>query len=155
MGHRHPLVKESLETQLKIFEHHLPANAYNATIEQLSTLLVGIFTQMDKVIYASDGSSAIEIAMKLSYETRFCKAGWRCKYLALSGAYHGETIFTLGVCGIANYTQNYQALISQNMFIEDIVYVDSRKDPAWDKAPFDSQKLEQFLISTVHKLLHY
>lgn len=145
LGHRHPLVKESLETQLKIFEHHLPANAYNATIEQLSTLLVGIFTQMDKVIYASDGSSAIEIAMKLSYETRVLQGGpQRCKYLALSGAYHGETIFTLGVCGIANYTQNYQALISQNMFIEDIVYVDSRKDPAWDKAPFDSQKLEQF-----------
>jgi adenosylmethionine-8-amino-7-oxononanoate aminotransferase len=144
LGHRHPLVKESLEAQLKIFEHHLPANAYNATIEQLSTLLVGIFTQMDKVIYASDGSSAIEIAMKLSYETRVLQGeAKRCKYLALSGAYHGETIFTLGVCGIANYTQNYQALISQNLFIEDIVYVDSPQDPAWDNAPFASEKLEQ------------
>ncbi len=145
LGHRHPLVKKSLEAQLKVFEHHLPANAYNATIEQLSTLLVGIFSQMDKVIYASDGSSAIEIAMKLSYETRVLQGEIkRCKYLALSGAYHGETIFTLGVCGIANYTQNYQALISQNLFIKDIVYVDSPQDPAWDNAPFDSDKLEQF-----------
>lgn len=148
LGHRHPLVAQSIQEQLNSFEHHIPADAYNATIENLSTRLVNIFTQMDKVLYASDGSSAVEIAMKLSYETRVLTAqSQRSKFLALKGGYHGETIFTLGVCGIPAYTQNYAQLISQNYFINDIVYVESTQDPAWQSAPFNCTALEQFFAT--------
>lgn len=145
LGHRHPLVISSIQEQLNYFEHHIPANAYNSTIEKLSTLLVNIFTQMDKVLYASDGSSAVEMAMKLSYETRVLNAEpQRSKFLALNGAYHGETIFTLGVCGIPAYTKNYAKLITENYFIDEIVYVNSPQDPQWLSADFDYTKLEKF-----------
>lgn len=153
LGHKHPLITQSIQEQLNYFEHHIPANAYNATIEKLSTQLVNIFTQMDKVLYASDGSSAVEIAMKLSYETRVLnKDLQRTKFLALHGAYHGETIFTLGVCGIPAYTKNYDKLITENYFIDEIVYVESPQDPQWYAAQFDYTKLERFFALHAHEI---
>ncbi len=110
-GHCHPLIVNSINQQLKKFEHHIVANAYNDTIETLSNQLINIFTQMDKVVYASDGSSAIEIAMKLSYETRVLNnEPKRNKFIALIGAYHGETIFALSVCGINSFKSTYSKL---------------------------------------------
>ncbi len=145
LGHQHPLVRESIIKQLNYFEHHIPANALNSTIEQLSSRLIQIFTQMDKVMYASDGSSAVEIAMKLSYEIRVLEGKiHRSKFIALNGAYHGETIFTLGVCGIPAYTKNYTALIQQNYFIDNIVYVNSTNDPLWLDCNFDFVYWENF-----------
>ena len=145
MGHQHPLVTKSIIEQLEYFEHHIPANAWNSTIEKLSCRLVQIFTQMDKVMYASDGSSAVEIAMKLSYETRILgQQSHRNKFIAMNGAYHGETLFTLGVCGIPAYTINYAALLQNNYFIDNISYVNGTDDPRWLECNFDREYWENF-----------
>ena len=148
LGHRHPLVVHSVKNQLKYFEHHIPANAYNDSIELLSYKLIHIFTNMDKVLYASDGSSAIEIAMKLSFETRVLqKQPWRNKFIALRGAYHGETMFTLGVCGIPCYTKNYKDIMPNNYFIDNIIYVTGIDDPLWLNCNFDYQYWQQFFMN--------
>lgn len=145
LGHSHPLVINSITEQLKYFDHHIPAKASNAIIEELSTKLVHIFTQMDKVMYACDGSSAVEIAMKLSYETRVLnQQPQRFKYIALSGAYHGETIFTLGVCGIDGYKKNYHQLLQDNYFIQEIPYVSGKEDPKWANCNFDHNYWNDF-----------
>ncbi len=145
LGHRHPLVQNSLKDQLLDFEHHIPANTYNDSIEELSTRLVAIFSEMDKVMYASDGSSAMEIALKLSYETRvLLKQPERKHFISLKGNYHGETLFTLSVCGIDAYKAAYEHLLPKNYFIDDIVYVDSRTDPKWHDCQFDHAKFDAF-----------
>lgn len=93
------------------------------------------------------------MAMKLSYETRVLNAEpLRSKSLALSGTYHGETIFTLGVCGIPVYTKNYAQLITPNYFIEEIVYVDSPQNSQDLSANFDYAKLEQFFAKHAHEV---
>lgn len=148
LGHRHPLVQDSLIEQLQDFEQHIPANTYNDTIEELSTLLTAIFSHMDKVMYASDGSCAMEMALKLSYETRvLLNQPQRQKFVALKGGYHGETLFTLSVCGLESYKTPYQALLPQNYFIDDIVYVDSKLDPLWHDCHFDQAKFDNFFAS--------
>lgn len=145
LGHQHRLVIDSINDQLKYFEHHIPAKLYNSKIEELSRRLVQIFTQMDKVIYASDGSSAVEIAMKLSYEVRVLNnQPGKYKFIALNGAYHGETIFTLGVCGIDKFKTNYKNLLIDNYFIEYIPYVESRNDPIWENCNFDNVYWDNF-----------
>ena len=145
LGHQHQLVRESIIKQLDCFEHHIPANALNNTIETLSNRLTKIFTQMDKVMYACDGSSAVEIAMKLSYETRVLQQqSQRSKFIALLSGYHGETIFTLSVCGIPEYKNNYEALIPTNYFIANITYVTGTNDPLWSDCNFDGNYWEEF-----------
>lgn len=148
LGHTHPLVINSIHEQLKYFEHHIPAQAWNETIETLSTILVKIFSQMDKVVYACDGSSAIEIAMKLSIESRVLQEQTtRNKFVALDGAYHGETVFTLGVCGIDSYKANFIELLHKNHFIQHIVYVNNRQDPLWHDSKFDHNFWDNYFSS--------
>ncbi|MCE2705670.1 MAG: aminotransferase class III-fold pyridoxal phosphate-dependent enzyme [Proteobacteria bacterium] len=150
IGHSHPLIKNSLIEQLNKFEHHIPANAYNDGIEQLSHKLVSMYTTMDKVMYASDGSCAIEMAMKLSYETRLLNnEAAKTKFIALNNAYHGETIFTLSVCGINEYKKAYSPFLCENYFIDNIPYVLSRNDPLWET--YDNmQDIEIFIANVAH-----
>mgnify|MGYP000151979611 CR=1 FL=1 len=147
LGHKHPIVLKAIYEQLKYFEHHIPANALNNVIEELSIRLVNIFTQMDKVIYASDGSSAIEIAMKLSYEVRVLSMQpERSKFIALQNGYHGETVFALSVCGIEHYRTKYRSLLQNNYFIEHIPYVNGYADPKWHECDFNQEYWNAFFI---------
>ena len=64
--------------------------------------------------YASDGSSAVEIALKMSFHT------WRNqgqpaknRFLCLAGSYHGETLGTLSVGDVALYKDAYAPLLRQ------------------------------------------
>lgn len=146
LGHQHALVRDSIYTQLDHFEHHIAANAYNDTLEELSSRLAHLSPNIAKVMYASDGSSAIEIAMKLSYKTRVINnQRSRSKFVALKGGYHGETLFALSVCGITAYTATYANLLWQNYFIDDICYVNSRFDPLWNECNFAAAKYNDFL----------
>lgn len=148
LGHCHPLIKAQLTSQLSLMEHHIPANLYNDVIEELSSKLIRPFKAMDKVMYACDGSSAIEMAMKLSFESRLLSGQpQRTQYIALSNAYHGETIFTLSVCGIDDYKKSYMPLLyPTNHFIQNIPYVSSRHDPLWHNYTLDNN-LEQYIAS--------
>ncbi len=99
-------------------------------------------------MYASDGSSAIEIAMKLSYETRVLKnEPYKNKFLALNNAYHGETIFTLSVCGLDNYKKMYQHFLPVNFFIQHIPYVNFTTDPLWSNCENTFSNVEEYLDS--------
>ena len=153
LGHRHDLINNAIISQLELFEHHIPVNAYNDQIEKLSTQLCNIFDTMDKVMYASDGSSSIEIAMKLSYEARLLLGQkHRCKFLALNNAYHGETIFALSVCGIDSYKAAYTPFLHNNYFINNIPYVGGRSDPIWHDCGIDMTALEKFIESRSHEV---
>ena len=153
LGHRHNLVNQAIISQLESFEHHIPANAYNDQIEKLSYQLCNIFDTMDKVMYASDGSSAVEMAMKLSYEARLLQGhALRSKFLSLNNAYHGETIFTLSVCGINSYKAAYTPYLYNNYFIENIPYVSGRFDPLWHHCGINMSELEQFIADKAQEV---
>ena len=124
LGHKHPLIINAIQEQINNFEHHIPANAYNDKLESLSTKLTSFWLDCSKVLYASDGTSAIEIAMKLSYETRVITNNKnKNKYIALKNAYHGESIYTLSLCGIDIYKNKYQNILNKNYFINNIPYL--------------------------------
>jgi len=67
--HNHPKIQFALKKQLETLEHTILANTTNSTIEKLSQRLCKI-TSMDKTLFASDGSCAIEIAMKMATHAR-------------------------------------------------------------------------------------
>lgn len=124
LGHKHPLIIEAIQQQINNFEHHIPANAYNEKLEALSNKLSLLWNDCDKVLYASDGTSAVEIAMKLSYEVRILNnTPKKNKYVSLKNSYHGESIFTLSVCGIDLYKDKYKDILTNNYFINDIPYI--------------------------------
>src|SRR5689334_17509390 len=66
LGHNHPRLKRALIQQLEKFEHVILANTTHDVIVNLSQKLAQLTRSLNKVFYASDGSSAVEIAMKMS-----------------------------------------------------------------------------------------
>ena len=69
------------------------------------------------MFYADNGSSAVEVALKLSFHYwRNQGRGERTRFVALSGGYHGETLGALSVTDVALYRETYAPLLLQPIF---------------------------------------
>lgn len=144
LGHGHPRLKNALKQQLDKFEHVIFANTTNETIVSLSEKLTQLTSSLKKVFYASEGSSAVEIALKMAVHAQKLKGNTRNKFIALKNGYHGETALALSVSDLALYKAPYEGLIPSAQFIEP-PYVSSKHDPLWENATDAWQKIEKKL----------
>ena len=72
---------------------------------------------LTRVFYADNGSSAIEVALKLSFHYwRNLGRGERTRFIALTGGYHGETLGALSVTDVALYRNTYAPLLLEPIF---------------------------------------
>lgn len=133
LGHNHPQLKQALLKQVDRFEHVMLSNTTNETIVQLSETLSQLSPGLDKVMYASDGACAVEMAMKMSLHLRILQGqGDRQQFIALENSYHGETLGALSVTDLGLYRSSYQALLSDKVsFLQGIPYVSGESDPLW------------------------
>ncbi len=132
LGHGHPRLKAALLKQADAFEHVILANTTNSVIEELSRLLAKLTNHLDKVFYASEGSSAVEIAMKMSLHAHQIQGqSQRQKFIALENGYHGETVGALSVSDVGLYRDPYKPLLFQPTFIKNIPYVSNQNDRLW------------------------
>ncbi|OJA00354.1 adenosylmethionine--8-amino-7-oxononanoate transaminase [Rickettsiella grylli] len=132
LGHNHPRLKSALKAQCDDFEHVIFANSTYEIIIQLSEKLSQICRGLNKVFYASEGSSAVEIALKMSlHAQRLCGQTQRIQFTALQNGYHGETFMALGLSDLGLYRSAYEAHLIQPKFIQNLPYVHSTTDPLW------------------------
>jgi len=131
LGHGHPAVMAAIQKQLTQFEHVIPANTTYPAIVELAEELSAI-TQRQHVFFASDGSSAVEIAMKLAIHASQLKGySTRNQFIALSNSYHGETLATLGVSDLGLYKKPFSQFNLPCHFLSPIPYVTDQNDPIW------------------------
>lgn len=98
-GHAHPEINKALCEQAERMEHvmfggftHKPAANLAA---ELARLLPG---DLDRVFYSDNGSTAVEVALKIAYQYwRNIGDDNRTHFLALDGAYHGDTLGAMSV----------------------------------------------------------
>lgn len=63
------------------------------------------------MFYADNGSSAVEVALKMSYHAHLLDGKKRFKFLSLSNSYHGETIGALSVGAVELYKKTYSPIL--------------------------------------------
>lgn len=116
-GHAHPRINAAIKDQLDRLEHVILAGFTHAPVVELSERLSAL-TGLGHCFYASDGSSAVEIALKMSfhYWRNHGRPG-KNQFLCLKGSYHGETLGTLGVGDVALYKEAYGPLMRQAMTV--------------------------------------
>lgn len=131
LGHGHPAVIGAINKQLNCFEHVIAANTTHPSLVELGEELSKI-TKKQHVFFASDGSSAVEIAMKLSIHANQIK-GFKDKnqFIALKNGYHGETLGTMSVSDLGIYKAPYESFGVKCHFIKNIPYVTGANDPLW------------------------
>src|ERR1017187_5581841 len=137
-GHQHPKINAAIARQLKKIAHSSALGFANEPASLLAARLVeaanGIYDlrftiydskgktarkseianrKLEKVFYSDDGSTALEVALKLAYEftrrTRGAKS--KPRFLSLDGAYHGDTIGAVSLGHIDLFHQAYGGML--------------------------------------------
>jgi len=115
-GHANPRINAALAAQLDDFAHVMLAGFTHAPVIELSERLAALAPPgLGHAFYASDGASATEIALKMSFHY-WLQRGARDKtrYVRLAGGYHGETVGALGVTDVALFRAPYGPLLRSN-----------------------------------------
>jgi len=112
-GHANPRINLALREQLDMLEHAMLAGFTHEPVIQLSERLSALTQQqLGHAFYASDGASAVEIALKMSFHAwRNSGHGGKQEFVCLKGSYHGETIGALAVTDVALFKDAYGPLL--------------------------------------------
>lgn len=112
-GHSNQRINDALYKQANSLEHAIFVNFSHEPGIELCERICKIAPEgLNKVFFGDNGSSAVEIALKLSfqYHQQIGKTK-KTKFVAVTEAYHGETIGALSVSGVALYNKIYKPLL--------------------------------------------
>jgi adenosylmethionine-8-amino-7-oxononanoate aminotransferase len=113
-GHNNISIKDAIKQQLDTLEHVMLAGFTHQPVVELSEKLAKL-TGLGHAFYASDGASATEIALKMSFHFwRNCNQFSKTKFISLQNSYHGETLGALGVTDVAIFKDTYAPLLMQS-----------------------------------------
>ncbi len=113
-GHNHPRIKDAIKQQLDTLEHVMLAGFTHQPVIELSEKLSKL-TGLGHAFYGSDGASATEIALKMSFHFwRNSGKPGKNKFISLQNSYHGETLGALGVTDVAIFKDTYAVLLTQS-----------------------------------------
>ncbi|EGO4877895.1 aminotransferase class III-fold pyridoxal phosphate-dependent enzyme, partial [Campylobacter lari] len=113
-GHCNEYINEKIKDQLQSLEHVLFAGFSHEPIIKLSQRLCKLLP-FDKCFFADNGSSAIEVALKMSFQYHLNNGSKKDKFLSLSNSYHGETLGALSVGDVALYKKTYEPLLLKSI----------------------------------------
>jgi adenosylmethionine-8-amino-7-oxononanoate aminotransferase len=158
-GHNHPKINVAIRQQLKKIAHSSALGLANEPASILAGKLIQVANQqmvgrassragssvvaphLNKVFFSDDGSTALEVALKLAYEftrrTRRKSVGRASpraaqpEFLSLEGAYHGDTVGAVALGHIDLFHRNYSGLLFKT---------DKAMSPYCYRCPFNRAK---------------
>lgn len=113
LGHCHPKINAAVKKQIDELEHVIFANfSHKPAITLCEKLSEVLPDGLCKFNFSDNGSSSIECAMKMSFQYHYQSGNPQKKrFMALTGAYHGETIGALSIGGVDLYSQIYKPVL--------------------------------------------
>lgn len=116
-GHAHPRMNTALKNQLDELEHVILAGFTHRPVVELSERL-GALSGLGHAMYGSDGASAVEMALKMSFHYwRNIGQSQKTQFVSLANAYHGETIGALSVTDVALFKDVYAPLLRASITV--------------------------------------
>ncbi len=113
-GHANPRINAAIIDQLGKIEHVMLAGCTHEPVVQLSERLSKL-TGLGHAFYGSDGASATEIALKMSFHFwRNTGKSAKTNFISLQNGYHGETVGALSVTDVALFKDQYAPLLRQS-----------------------------------------
>jgi adenosylmethionine-8-amino-7-oxononanoate aminotransferase len=150
LGHGHPRLRRALEAQLDRFEHVIVAGTTNEPLVRLCERLLALANgraasewgpaappgrrpgHFGKVFLADNGSTAVEIALKMALQAQAQRGQpSRTRFAAFEGGYHGETIATLSLGDLGLYGDPFRPLTFAVEKIGGLPYRSGPADPRW------------------------
>jgi adenosylmethionine-8-amino-7-oxononanoate aminotransferase len=111
-GHSNEYINQKIKEQLETLEHVIFAGFTQESGVRLAERLVALTPKkLQKVFFADNGSSAIEIALKMSFQYYKNQGEVRDIFISLQNSYHGETMGALAVGDVALYKEIYGEIL--------------------------------------------
>jgi adenosylmethionine-8-amino-7-oxononanoate aminotransferase len=145
-GHSNPQINQAITDQLEKIEHVMLAGFTHPPVVELSEKLSALTGgNLGHVFYASDGASAVEIALKMSHHFwQLNNKPNKKKFVCLENGYHGETLGALAVTDVAIFREAYGSLLQD---VYTVTSPDARKaksgESADDVAKYAAAQLEK------------
>jgi len=97
-GHSHPKINAALARQAEEMEHVMFAGFTHAPAVNLAERLAGLLPgDLNRVFFSDDGSTSVEVAIKIAYQSWANRGEPRRMLLAFDGGYHGDTLGAMSV----------------------------------------------------------
>ncbi|MBL7887760.1 MAG: adenosylmethionine--8-amino-7-oxononanoate transaminase [Flavobacterium sp.] len=108
-GHSNPIIADAIYQQLTTLEHVLFGGFTHETAVLLSEKLIEILpSNQHKIFYSDNGSTAVEVAIKVALQYNHNKGVKKTKIIAFEDAFHGDTFAAMAASGISFFTEAFQ-----------------------------------------------
>ena len=118
-GHGHPYIAEKVSEQVRQLEHVIFAGfTHQPAVELAENLLSILPANQAKIFYSDNGSTAVEVALKMAFQYWYNQGIPKKRVIAIDGAYHGDTFGSMSVGERGDFTRPFMP------FLFDVDYVD-------------------------------
>lgn len=118
-GHSHPHIAEKVAEQLNTLEHVIFAGfTHPKAVELAERLLKLLPEKQSKIFFSDNGSTAVEVAVKMALQYWHNKGIEKRKVIALEGAYHGDTFGAMSVSERSAFSKPFASLLFDVIHIE-------------------------------------
>jgi adenosylmethionine-8-amino-7-oxononanoate aminotransferase len=111
-GHGHPAIVAAAKEQLETLDHVLFAGCTHEPAVQLAErLLKALPGALSKVFYSDNGSTAVEVALKMAIQWWFNQGQKRTTIVALEDSYHGDTFGAMAAGARGLFTKPFDQML--------------------------------------------
>ena len=120
LGHCNPKINEAIKKQIDQLEHVIFVNfTHEPAIKLCEELVKYVPAGLNKFNFADNGSSSVEIALKLAFQYQLQTGhSEKTRFMCLSEGYHGETIGALSVGSMDLFAQMYKPMMMNNIHVQ-------------------------------------
>ncbi len=118
-GHSHPYIAKAIADQAKKLEHVIFAGFTHEPAITLAKNLISILpSTQSKIFFSDNGSTAVEIGLKMAYQFWYNQGIQKKKIVAINGSYHGDTVGSMSVGERSAFTDAFSPLLFDVEFID-------------------------------------
>lgn len=117
-GHSHPHIAQAINKQANTLEQVIFAGFTHQPAETLAIKLLERIPFHQKIFYSDNGSTAVEVAIKMSLQYWSNKGEQRTKIFCFRDAYHGDTFGSMSISARGVFTGSFQKLLFDVEFID-------------------------------------
>lgn len=135
-GHGHPHIRKAINEQFKEIDHIVLAGATHPKVVELAERIINVLPgDFSRVFYSDNGSTAVEVAIKMVMQYWFNQGKTKKRFLALEGAYHGDTFGAMSLGQRGYFNKPFEDFFFQS-----------------DYLPFPSEEREEECLERAEKL---
>lgn len=131
-GHSHPHIIKRVTEQMQTLDHVVFAGFTHEPAVKLSEALIPILPKgQEKIFFSDNGSTSVDIAIKMALQFHFNNGNKRSKIIALENGFHGDTFGAMSVSGLSVYNGPFEDF-----------FIDVQRIPVPTKENFDRIKTQ-------------